>query len=97
MRLNQITLRTEFFEEDGQIIGMAPEINVSSFGANLAEARHSLQEAIELWLEECARMGTLAQVLHESGFRRTTSGEWVRERILAQDTISVGLGGLVTA
>ena len=38
----RLKLKTEFFEEDGQIIGIAPEINVGSSGADIVDAQRSL-------------------------------------------------------
>lgn len=64
----QIQLKTEFFEEDGAIVGVAPELNVSSFGYNLTEAKPSLKEAVEGFLETCRNMHTLEEVPEESGF-----------------------------
>jgi len=58
------------FDEDGQIVALCPELNVSSFGDTSAEALTSLQEAATLFLEECQRMGTLEMVLEEAGYRR---------------------------
>ena len=66
----QVPYTTELFEEDGQIVALCPELNVSSFGDTLEEALRSLQEAITLFLEECQHMGTLDAVLEEAGYRR---------------------------
>lgn len=86
MNMPRIKLKTEFFEEDGQITGIAPEINVSSCGAGLADAKRSLQEAVELWLEGCMEMGTLEQVLEEDGFRREADGIWAQRQALSHQT-----------
>jgi predicted RNase H-like HicB family nuclease len=66
----QVPYTTELFEEDGQIVALCPELNVSSFGDTLEEALRSLQEAITLFLEECQHMGILDAVLEEAGYRR---------------------------
>lgn len=50
---------SQLFEEDGHIVTLCPELNVSSFGDTPEEALASLQEAVTLFLEECQRMGTL--------------------------------------
>lgn len=60
--------RVEVFEEDGQYVALCPELNVSSFGNSAEEAKNALREAIELFIEECESMGTLHEVLMESGF-----------------------------
>ena len=66
----QVPYTTELFEEDGQIVALCPELNVSSFGDTVEVALQSLQEAMTLFLEECQRMGTLDTVLEEAGYRR---------------------------
>jgi predicted RNase H-like HicB family nuclease len=68
MRL--IPYTSELFEEDGQVVAVCPELNVSSFGDTSAKALDSLKEAVELFLEECRNMGTLETVLEEAGYRR---------------------------
>ncbi|MDO8136527.1 MAG: type II toxin-antitoxin system HicB family antitoxin [Candidatus Brocadiales bacterium] len=60
--------RVEVFEEDGQYVALCPELNVSSFGDSVEEAKRALQEAVALFLEECESMGTLHEVLSEAGF-----------------------------
>lgn len=55
--------RIEVFEENGQYVALCPELNVSSFGDSVDEAKRALQEAVELFLEECESMGTLQEVL----------------------------------
>ncbi|OGY91688.1 MAG: hypothetical protein A3H70_01475 [Candidatus Komeilibacteria bacterium RIFCSPLOWO2_02_FULL_48_11] len=90
----QIKLKTEFFEEDGQIIGIAPEINVGSSGRDIVDAQRSLKEAIELWIEGCIEMGTLEQVLDEDGFSRKADGDWVHRQALSHQTATFSLPDL---
>ncbi|HQE92559.1 MAG TPA: hypothetical protein PLH19_02450 [Anaerolineae bacterium] len=47
----------QLFEEGDQIVALCPELNVSSFGDTPQAALTALQEAVELFLEECQRMG----------------------------------------
>ena len=63
-----VIFRVEVFKEDDLYVGLAPELNVSSFGETVEEAKASLKEAVELFSEECESMGTLSEVLEESGF-----------------------------
>ena len=65
----RVHYRAEVFKEDEVYVGLCPELNVSSFGDTPQEAADSLQEAVELFLEGCESMGTLEEVLGESGFR----------------------------
>lgn len=56
------------FSEGDCFVGLCLELDVSSFGDTPEDARSSLQEAVEAFLEECEYPGTLDDVLAESGF-----------------------------
>jgi len=47
------------------MVSVCPELNVSSFGDTIQDAKKGLSEAIALFLEECERMGTLEDILEE--------------------------------
>lgn len=66
----QIVVRTEVFREGDLYVAHCPDLDVSSFGETIAEASHSLNEALMVFLEECEEMGSLADVLEEAGFAR---------------------------
>jgi predicted RNase H-like HicB family nuclease len=66
----KIELQIDYFEEDGVIVALSPELQVSSFGNTLAEAEKSVKEALELFFEGCESLGTLNEVLEESGFKK---------------------------
>jgi len=72
----KIELQIDYFEEDGLIVALSPELQVSSFGDTLAEAEKSIKEALELFFEGCEILGTLIEVLEESGFRKIGE-EWI--------------------
>lgn len=91
MNTPQIKLKTEFFEEDGQIIGIAPEINVGSSGIDLADAQRSLREAIELWIEDCSERGVLKQILEEDGFTRSFDDVWVHREAVLRNSAMFGV------
>ena len=85
--LEPIVIRVEMFEEDGQIVSLCPELNVSSFGETKEKAEKSLIEAVSLFLEECERMGTLKAILEEAGFKHQDSPStmWIsREPIVVE-------------
>lgn len=66
--LKNIQVKSEIFQEDDLYVGICPELNVSSFGETIEEAKASLQEALIAFLEECEEMNTLQEVLQEAGF-----------------------------
>ena len=81
--------RAEFFREGDQYVGLAPELDVSSFGSTLEEARSALQEAVEAFLQECQEMGTLEAVLEEAGFGGDADA-WLPRQPLAAELLTVG-------
>ena len=84
----RVVFRAEFFREDDLYVGLAPELDVSSFGESLDEAKISLKEAVEAFLEECEEMGTLDEVLQEAGFY--WEGDlWVPRQPLAAELLCV--------
>ena len=78
----QIVFRAEFFKEGDLYVGLAPEFNVSSFGGTLDEAKRSIKEAVDGFLEECEAMGTLEDVIEEAGFQKRGS-QWLPRQILS--------------
>jgi predicted RNase H-like HicB family nuclease len=56
----------QLLREGDTIVAYCPELDVSSCGADEAEARANLRTALRLFLEEAARMGTLADILTEA-------------------------------
>ena len=82
-----VFFRMEVFQEDGQCVGMCPDLNVSSFGDTPEEARASLQEAVEAFLEGCESLGTLEDVLAESGFRKEGAVWRPRERVSEEKAV----------
>jgi Uncharacterised protein family (UPF0150). len=84
----RVVFRAEFFMEDDTYVGIVPELDVSSFGESLEEAKSALKEAVEAFLEECEAMGTLEEVLQEAGFRQ--DGDlWSARSPLATELLSV--------
>ena len=74
-----LVYRSEVFKEEDQYVAICPELNVSTFGDSVEEARRSLREALDLFVEECEAMGTLTAVLQEAGFtqNRTDVRTWI--------------------
>ncbi len=85
----KITFRAEILREDDLYVGLCPELNVSSFGKTIEEARRSLHEAIEAFIEECEAMGTLEDVMSEAGFIKEHD-TWVWRKPVAKEVLSIG-------
>jgi predicted RNase H-like HicB family nuclease len=68
--INQIQAKCEIFKEDDFYVALCPELDVSSFGETIQEAKASLEEALLAFLEECENMNTLKLVLEEAEFKQ---------------------------
>jgi predicted RNase H-like HicB family nuclease len=87
----RIVCRAEFFKENGVYVGLAPELNVSSFGETLDEVRRSLQDAVEAFAEACQAMGTFEEVMEESGYSKR-GDSWLAGKLVAS-RLPVAQGG----
>ena len=85
----KLDFRIEIFKEGKLYVSVAPELNVSSFGSTQKEAKVSLKEAVELFLEECKSMGTLDDVLIEAGFK-PKNRQWRSNDPLVTERMALG-------
>lgn len=84
----KIVFRAEVFKERDLYVALCPQLNVSSFGDTVDEAKESLLEAVEGFLEECERMDTAGEVLEESGFINN-NGTWVIREPVVKEMMTV--------
>ena len=86
--MSSITLKVNVFKEGDVYVALCPLLDVSSFGDDIEHAKNSLKEALEAFLEECEAMGTLEEVLEETGFikKKTT---WVSEEPIMEAQIAI--------
>jgi predicted RNase H-like HicB family nuclease len=73
--INPIQAKCEIFKEDDLSVALCPELDVSSFGETIQEAKASLEEALLAFLEECENMNTLELVLEKAGFKQQNN-QW---------------------
>lgn len=59
-----------FFEEGNKVIAYSPALDLSSCGDTEEKARNRFAEAVTIFLDEIARMGTLSEVLEECGWHK---------------------------
>ncbi len=86
----KIFVRIEIFKEDDVYVALAPELNVSSFGETIEDAKKSVKEAIEAFIEECERMGTIEDVLEESGFLKVDD-IWESRKPIAEENFAFAI------
>ena len=85
-----LSIRVEIFKEDDVFVALAPDLNVSSFGDTIDEAKESVKEAIEAFLDECLELGTLDEVLEESGFLRVEN-TWQSRKPVAEENLALAV------
>ncbi|MBI5199938.1 MAG: type II toxin-antitoxin system HicB family antitoxin [Nitrospirae bacterium] len=85
-----ISVRIEIFKEGDVYVALSPELNVSSFGETIEDAKRSVKDAIESFIEECERMGTLEDVLEESGFSKINNS-WRPRKPIAEEDLALVL------
>ncbi len=71
-----IDYTVRIWREGEQYIAHAMPLDVSSSGPTPDDARRAVDEAVRGFVATCADMGTLNEVLEESGYRRTEGNDW---------------------
>ena len=66
--MRSIVFTEQLIQEGSASVAYCPELDVSSCGDSVEQARENLRTAMRLFLEEAARMGTLADILTEAGY-----------------------------
>jgi predicted RNase H-like HicB family nuclease len=71
-----IEFDTIIFQEGKAFVAHCPELDVSSCGNDMDEARCNLKTAVRLFVEEAKKLGTLDDIWRESGYQRDPDGTW---------------------
>ncbi len=77
------------FQEGKALVAYSPELDVSSCGHDVDEARRNLKTAVRLFVEEAEKLGTLEEILREAGYQRGLDGTWKSPRIVATEVMSL--------
>jgi predicted RNase H-like HicB family nuclease len=80
-----IEFDTMFFKEGSAVVAYCPELDVSSCGDDIEQARTNLKTAVRLFLEEAENAGTLDDILEESGVTQDMSSVWHPPRLVATE------------
>ena len=79
------------FKEGEIFISYCPKLDVSSCGNTVDEARTNLKTAVRLFLEEAAKMGTVEDILKESGYEQINLNRWATPRLVATELMSIAV------
>lgn len=85
-----MSVRVEIFKEGDTYVALSPELNVSSFGETVDEAKKSFKEAVGAFIEECETMGTLEEVLEESGFSKINNS-WESRKPIIEESLALAV------
>jgi len=77
------------FQEGNTYVAYSPKLDVSSCGGTVEEAKGNLKIAVRLFIEECAKMGTLEEILEEAGYKSTDAQCWKTPRMVATELVSL--------
>lgn len=66
----KLFLTSKTWKEGKHYVAYNPELEVASQGKTLEEAEKMLKKAVSLFIKTAKRIGTLNQVLEETGFVR---------------------------
>ena len=77
------------FRENKTYVSYSPDLDVSSCGDTVEEARKNLKTAVRLFLEEAEKLGTLNDILVEAGFKVDASGKWNPPKMVSVESVEL--------
>ena len=87
---------TLIWKEGEVYVSYCPQLDVSSCGDTVEEARRMLREAVGLFIDGAKELGTLQEILEEAGFQLEVAEddqEWHPPRLVATELMSISTGG----
>ena len=91
VRKAMIEYTVQIWQEGKQFIAHAMPLDVMSSGKTPDEARKALDEAVHLFLDTAIDMGTLEEILQDSGYE-FNEGRWISPSWVAIERHSTMVG-----
>jgi predicted RNase H-like HicB family nuclease len=88
--MRDIAFTTHIFKEGESYVAYVPELDVSSCGETANQARINILDAVRGFLETCADMGTLNEILDEAGYRRE-GDDWLPPEFVSIDRLTLSV------
>ncbi|MEK7099259.1 MAG: hypothetical protein AAB916_01975 [Patescibacteria group bacterium] len=83
-----ITFTIQVFREGQVFVAHNSELNVSSCGDTMEEARKNLKDAVRGFLKSAHKMGTLQNILEDAGYYFRKNG-WQDPQLMVMDRFSI--------
>lgn len=77
------------FKEGETYVAYCPELDLSSCGNSVPQAKDMLKTAIRLFIEESEKMGSLDEILSEGNYTINHDGRYVPPKIVAAEEVSL--------
>ena len=85
-------LTEEIWKEGNMYVSYCPELDISSCGENVEQAKRNLVETILINIEETKSMGTFNQFLEECGFEQSSDDIFsVRKELVGFTPIEIAV------
>ncbi len=86
MSKQDIKIEVQFIKEEEMFVAFSPALDLSSCGETFEEAQDNFEEAVNIFLEECSKDGTLSDVLESLGWKKINkpSPRWVPPPIVGR-------------
>ena len=85
-------LTEEIWKEGNIYVSYCPELDISSCGENVEQAKRNLIETIHINIEETKNMGTFDQFLEECGFEQINDDIFsVRKELVGFTPIEIAI------
>jgi len=85
-----LTFTIQIFKEGKTFVSHNPELNVSSCGKTIEEARKNLKDAMNGFIKSAYKIGTLNQLLEEAGYMYKNK-KWFEPDLLVLDRLSLAI------
>ena len=85
-------LTEEIWREGSMYVSYCPELDISSCGENVQQAKENLIETIIINIEETKKAGTFEKFIEECGLEQSDDGTFgVRKELIGFTPIEVGV------
>ena len=88
--MENLRFTVRIFKEGPAFVAHVPELDISSCGDTEAAARRNIRDAVSGFIETAKQMGTLKEILEESGYR-LENGQWLEPELIGVEQMHLGL------